>query len=295
MNSKQSVRSKHIDFIVWDLLSCEIAFLLACLFRYDDVINHIVFYRNINIIILVAYVAFMIINAFHSDILKRDYLKEIKKVFITNLEVVAALLGILFIFKESAIYSRVIIGSYFVYSNIIMFVFRTVWKNYLKKRFSKSTHTTKVLLVTAGNEMDAFYDSISKINNGSFEIGAVVVLDGDKESVKKNVKILTADEVLNYAKENVVNDVYVSVDPKVVNELTDFYLSMGIRVHIVLDTKVTHFPNYTVDMSGECLMLSASISRGSIPELILKRLFDIFCGIFGLAFCLLWFFRTESS
>ena len=182
MDKKNSARAKHIDFIILDIVAIELAFLLSCTIFYERVHNWLSIYRNIDILIVVLYIIIMMFNPYHRSILKRGYLKEIWRVIVVNTELMLALLAILFMLKESATYSRVVLGSFAIFDTVFMFVIRSIWKRVLHRRFRNGKENSNVLILSGREGLSDLITALEKNNSGYYIYKGIVLLGNDKGS-----------------------------------------------------------------------------------------------------------------
>ncbi len=291
MHDKAGEHAKHLDFIVCDLVSIEIALIAAYLIRIDRAEDAVYFefYRNINIVILVLYLVIMLFASFHKGILKRGYLKELAAVVTTNVELMLSLLAVLFMLKESQTYSRVLFGMFAVFSVILMYILRTIRKKVLWKRFRDHKENSNVLIVTHRENAKVIYDSLQKDNNGYYDYLGFVDLDGGEGGDILGLPSIALDQVLSYCKENVVNEVYVYARHNENGRLVTLFQNMGITVHVVLNLEMKDLSNVAMDSIGGYTILTTTISRAGIGDLIVKRAFDILVSLIGLVFTGIFF------
>ena len=113
MDAKADSRIKHLDFIFIDLFCVEISFVLAIITRYGlaDFVQLITnsntddskAFRLVNVVIILAYLVFMLFTGPHTGIVKRTHLKEFWNVVILNSEILFTLFTFLYVIKVSAI------------------------------------------------------------------------------------------------------------------------------------------------------------------------------------------------
>ena len=113
MDARSDSRVKHIDFIIIDLLCVEISFVLAIITRYGfaDFVSILTnsanddyrAFRLVNVVLVLAYLVFMLFTGPHTGIVKRGHLKEFWNVFIINAEILFTLFAFLYVIKVSAI------------------------------------------------------------------------------------------------------------------------------------------------------------------------------------------------
>ena len=102
---------KHFDFMMLDMFSLELSFMAACIFRNGFVWPfHDDSYAKFGIVILLLHVCVVFFIDSYKNIVKRGYLIEIKSVVKHNTTVLGSAFVYLFITKETATYSRIIIS-----------------------------------------------------------------------------------------------------------------------------------------------------------------------------------------
>ncbi|MBO4636386.1 MAG: sugar transferase [Clostridiales bacterium] len=282
MNSKGGARTKHLDFIILDLLSIQVAFVLAGFIFWSKIGSILDLYWIIDGAISILYLLVVLFNAPHSSIMRRGYLKELWSVIVTNIWMMLSLLAILFAFKESATYSRVFLGAFSIADVLVMFIFRCIWKKVLRMRFKKDN--SKVLIIGYKDNLEEFINALKKDNIGYYLYRGVVLLDGDNEETFMDIPVAPLEGILDYVKEHVVNEVYILGRSNENESLADQFLDMGIMVHVVLNYEVLDLTNAQLEQIDRYAVLTASISRGTFGELFIKRVFDIFVSIIGLVF-----------
>ena len=169
MKNKTTSRSKHIDFILLDLICVEVSFLLAFFIRLGE--NRDKFddgYSLINVIIIIAHLAIVFFSESYSGILRRGYFKEMKAVLTYNIELLAIMLGILFFSKQSSDYSRIVMGLFFVINTIITYIVRCIRKAYLCKANLKTGKLNCMLLVTDKKHAKRLVEGLQTYNYSSF-------------------------------------------------------------------------------------------------------------------------------
>jgi len=284
MQKSGTVRSKHIDFILLDLLSIELAFATAIAIWFKRVSYNLEFYWKIDLAIVAIYVVLMLFGSFHSSILKRGFLKEFWQTLIANAEVLLGVIGVLFVFKESATYSRMVFGMFFVLSNIYMYTFRCIRKAVIQKNFRNGKINSNVIVVTHKDTIDDFLNALMSDNNGLLTFVGVILLDECDDKEVGRIPVIKMKDSFDFIKENAVNEVYILAHGDENGKLSEQFLNMGITVHIGLNMEMASLPNIQMEQKGQYSVLTAAINRGTFGELFIKRVFDIFMSIFGIMF-----------
>ena len=180
---KNSIRAKHLDFIIIDILCLFSTLWLSYLLwiperekgsRGDD-------YRAIGLVLVLAYLFIVFTRPAHSGILRRSVLKEFRQTLLLNAELLTILLIYLFVVHTTEDYSRMIFGLFAIFDTIAMLFFRSLWKAVIRNRFKKDEHKAKVVLVTYMGDVKTLRNVVGTSRWYS-RITAIILLD-DPDSV----------------------------------------------------------------------------------------------------------------
>ena len=294
MRNKKSVRLKHIDFILLDIVAIIVSFTLSFVLRFDDIKEptRLVQYRNIAIAILVFYLIVLLFSGIHSGILKRGFFSELWHVIIVNGYIALFVFGALFAMKMSAVYSRIAIGLFFVINIVLMSFFRTFRKYQIKAGYRSGKNVSNTVIITYRNAFVDFFRTIDKNNTGFYNYAGVVFLDdnsvnddeidwiiGDKE-----IEVVKKENILSFVKDHAVNDAFILAKSYYNKKMVDEFLSMGVTVYFGLDMELGTISNASIETLGDYTLVSSRISTGSGGELFVKRLFDIIVSFVGVIF-----------
>lgn len=121
---------KHLDFMLIDILSLEISFLIAYAFRNNLHGNMFLpdIYRTMAVMIAIIDICIVFFSNSYESIIRRGYLVELKKVMIHCMWVVICIIVWMFATKQSNAYSRIVVLSMYPISVCIMSIFRMIWK-----------------------------------------------------------------------------------------------------------------------------------------------------------------------
>lgn len=292
MDAKADSRIKHLDFIFIDLFCVEIAFVLAIITRYGlaDFVHLITnsntddskAFRLVNVVLILAYLVFMLFTGPHTGIVKRHHLKEFWNVVILNSEILFTLFTFLYVIKVSAIYSRLMIGYFFVFDIAIMMLFRTFRKLILRIRFLDGTDSAGVLLVAQTDTAETFVKTLMNNNSGFYHFKGIIFTDTYNDPEFMGIPVIKQKEMLDYIKLNPINDVFMLT--KSGGRLASAFINMGITVHRAMDLETPNMYNATLNQVGNYTVITSTISRATMGELLIKRIFDIVFSIIGLFF-----------
>ena len=288
MEGNISSKAKHIEFIVADFLALEIAFLSAFYLRFIYEEKTAANYRLINLILLIIYLVIILAQPIHSGILKRGYRKEFRNVLLVDIEMLVVLLAILFVMKETNQISRIFIGLLFIFNLLITYMFRIVIKGFLYGSFKKNNNKTHVIIVCYRENAKTIYDQIMSGNTGSMQVDRFMLLDQEKRMTPiDGIKVMYRQEMQEFLRTHIVDEVYIGSKARDVGKLINWFLSMGVIVHIMTEVLVHEIPNVRVDKVGKSTCITTAISPITTGQKLVKRFFDIVLSVIGLVFALI--------
>ena len=181
---------KHLDFMVLDILSLELSFLIAYIFRYkirDGMIQSEI-YRTLIIMIMLVDICVVFFNNSYRGIIRRGYLVEIKKAMIHCVFVIVGLIVWLFIIKQSSEYSRIVILSMYPISVILVTLVRLIWKRFLRIKIYENKESRKILVITTEDIAKSVLDGLLQPYR-DYKIEAVILYDHPKNPEQTIYKI----------------------------------------------------------------------------------------------------------
>ena len=239
MEGKISSRAKHIDFIISDVFALEISFLFAYFFRFVFEESEAANYRQLNLVLIIVYVFIILIQPLHSGILKRGFLKEFNNVLIMDIEMLAVILTILFVMKETDEVSRLFIGLLFVFNLLITYLLRIIIKEIIYGRLKKNNNKTHIIIVCYRDNAINTLTQIMKSHPRNVQVDRFMLLDQEKRMTPiEGIKIMQRKEMQEYLRTHIVDEVYIGSKARDVGKLINWFLSMGVIVHIMTEVLV---------------------------------------------------------
>ena len=253
MSCKKVNWFKHMDFVLLDFVCIEAAYLLSIFLHFGHWEVHVEWsmYWNVNIFFIVTDLVFDAVTKPHQDIVRRGYAKELAASVKKNLAVWLSVIVYLFLVQQGEDFSRTIYLLGFVLSTLFVWIVRSVWKYFLRKKLSNTSALPRLLLVTIGSRVDEVTAKLQSARYSGYSfIGAAVVEENNKETKASNTEntntttqekttettqenkasnaeeknkrdgvvdgrdgksVCTPDNLSNYLLSNVVDDVYVSL------------------------------------------------------------------------------------
>ena len=277
---------KHSDFIFFDLLCTQIAFLLSYFLRHSDwnpYINSM--YKNMAIFILLADVVLIFLFEEYKNVLKRGYYAE----FISTVKQSGMLLLVASLYliteQDGNEYSRIALYSMTIIYWILTYITRILWKNYLKRLMKKGGNRS-LIIVTTSEMADKVIQNIKDNNFEMFKINGVIVIDKNMIGKKINEISVVAnnDNAAEFLCQGWVDDVFINLDKKIPypTELIDICIKMGLAVHLNLGKIFSSIEGRkSVGKVGKYTVLTSTLNYMTEKEVFMKRMIDIIFGILG--------------
>ena len=280
---------KHIDFSILDLVLMQAAFWLASITRNGiDFFpyGNPVYMNSALILTLVSFIAGILMENY-KNILKRDMAAEFLSVIRTVAIAVLTVVVYLFFVQDSSIFSRIVILVFSIYSTVLLFFGRTLWKRVLARYGTDKKNRKKLLLVsdteTAGNAVDMIKNKAFR----EYDLVGLVLLGPDAEGKTEygGAQIVAGrKDMLAYLQSHWVDEVLICLADHVrqPRKLMDSLAEMGITTHYVIGQRTGHASEQTIEKVAGFTCLTESIRIASLWQLACKRLMDIAGALAGL-------------
>lgn len=277
---------KHADFILLDVLSLHIAFILAYMTRHglkNPYANGI--YSNIIVVYTLADLMLLVIRNMLDDVLKRGHYKEVAQtaqhVFLVEMIVTFFIFSI----QEGEDYSRITIYLLAGYYFLISFGIRELWKHIIKKMSRGGM--ISMFLISTDECAERFIREFQTENNGYF-IHGICLLDENRigQSILNIPVVSNRDNILTYICDKWIDEVYFtsSAQQPYPSDLIDTIAGMGITVHVEVIQPSNPEWQQIVEKMGNRTVCTLGITMATTGQIVLKRIVDIVGGIAG---CLL--------
>ena len=277
---------RHIDFIVFDMFSLQVAFALAFMIRNDGGSPYAdLMYRSIAVVLELIDLIVILFFGTMRDVLKRGYYMEFLRTgqHVILVELLTAMY--LVTVQEGELFSRFILYSFAVLYMLISYPVRLLWKAILRKQPIVGAHRTLLILAPA-DKMEQAVENIRENQYDIFRIAGLAVLDCDMtdKTIEEIPVVANLDTVVNYVCKEWIDEVYIEPDGSAYDtkKLMEKFMEMGVTVHINLDVEVQNFGGKQfVEKIGEETVLTASINAATSRQAFLKRTMDIAGGVIG--------------
>lgn len=282
---------KHIDFILWDILVLQLAYILAYRIRHGrlwpfDNPN----YRMLGIILAVADLLIAIIfNSMH-NVIKRGYGKEFIESARHSLLVLAAMSLYMFSVQSGDVYSRITLYLTAVFHFIFGYVIRLFWKAFLK-RANKKRSKASMVLIASERRIPEILKKASELDD--FNYDGIILFDRNAagETIQGVPVIANLSDAADYICREHVDEVFVfptriaDIEYQGKGEdtlavLISQFKEMAIPVHVRLPLNEYGGKNFLEKVGGYDVYTS-TINYATPVQMAIKRLFDIIGGLIG--------------
>ena len=275
--------SKHLDFIVIELVSLQVAYILASFIRHQSWPYTELIYRNLGIaLMLIDAIVIMFLNTMH-DVLKRDLYTELTKTIKHCVIVLALATTYMFVLQAGYDYSRILLFITCLFHIIIGFTTRVMWKKYIVSHGTPISKRGTMLVVLQSETAEQMMDRLLRNHIEGYEVVGAVVDQGDLESVCGIPVVATLDETSDYISQKWIDSVYIdcpSTNPKIMKLMDDCH-TMAVPVHFHVPAMSRDGVKQFVEKVGGTTVLTTSINYATPVQLLMKRLLDIIGGIVG--------------
>lgn len=282
------------------LLLIDLVCLLACFFSVDF-INLRLFNKQIYMSYAVImdllgpiFLAYSIVFIFFNQnqvFLKRGYFEELLYVVKMNLLFAMVIVLLLFGGRNTAAMARRGLFGALAMNVIFMYGFHCLYKLYMRRWYDKKRNVTYVYLVTTTDRAESVINQLR--NSGeqlTKRIKGMAIIDNDMKGQNiSGIPVVAAyKDALEYAKLNIVDEVYINVSYVTGNSLKDFILEfekMGITVYLNINI-LENFEGFDkqVAMYGPFPVISFSAKTFEQNKMVIKRIIDICGALVGLFF-----------
>lgn len=280
---------KHADFIFFDMLSCQIAFVLAYMTRHglqNPYLSPI--YRELAVIYLFSSFLVAIANHTMKDVLKRGYYKELIQTVKHGVFVFLVATLYLFSTKSGIAYSRIVLYVTTGYYVVIAYGIRLAWKKFLLHN-NKGKLGSAVYFLTTADRAEQVVTRFREKDLRNSTLQGMCILDQDLTGQTIGNVPVTSNEktLLRFLCDKWVDQVYVALPADVVPpaNLISNLVEMGIVVHMEMaELDMDDWKHQTVEKVAGATVRTISMTMATPLQLAAKRTLDIIGGLVGCVF-----------
>ena len=276
--------SKHFDFLVIDIISLQLAYLLAVFVRLGVWAYSATVYRNLGFILLLSDLLVLVLNNTNHNVVRRGYYIEAMATVKHNLFVFGIATVYMFVTHSGDAYSRLALLYVFLFYLFFGYVFRVLWKLYIKKYYREKINKRTMLVVSTPEHAEEIITRLNQNEIMDYQIvGVVLTKENGQSSVWGCPVVASLEHAADYICREWIDSVYFDtpLEDSSVNELMGACVQMAIPVHY-------HVPNMGHDgvqrfseKVGGTTVLTTSINYATPVQALLKRIMDIIGGLVG--------------
>lgn len=277
---------KHYDFILLDMVSLQLAFILSYAFAgngwnpYGNLL-----YRNMAVFLVLADAIVIFSLDTLKSVLRRGYYKGFLITVRHGIVVGALAVLYLFLIQEGGSYSRMALMSMIPLYIFLTYIFREIWKKFLHKQMEEGGGRSLLIVTTADMAKDTIAN-MKKNNYARYTIAGAAIIDCDMRGQVIDGEEVVADgeSTPMYVCQEWIDEVLVVVSGKAhcPEDFLDKLTETGVTLHYSL-TKLIHqnARKQIVEKVGNYTVLTTSINYASSKQLLAKRVMDICAGVSG--------------
>lgn len=277
---------KHWDFILFDLLAMQAAYILAFFIRHG-MFPYTAWeeYRSMGLILVLVEICTGFFLENYKDILRRGYFQELKKTILQITAVLVVILTYLFLAKSGEIYSRIIFVEMWILGIIITYAERILWKLHIRKKMSDETKLQKLMVISSRENVEHTLQIIEEKKYEDFYVSGIILLDESDDTEILGIPVRAHKEnAIQVLQEEIVDQVFVDGSRRDVSvrRIAAACEEMGITVHYNLGRNFKPSGNLIVEEFAGHMVITSSIKFADARQLFLKRLMDIMGGLVGI-------------
>ena len=251
---------KHLDFTILDIICLQFALIAAYVMRLGW---HLPYsnepYERLAIVMVLIDICVVFFFEPYTGILRRGHFQEINASVIFCTIIFAGILAYEVAIKQTEIYSRQVIFSYWIISMAVVYLERIFLKSLILGRMKKEKNLSKMILVTTAEYAKEALLEFEHLPYRDFAVSGVVVVDQKLRGAKIcGVPVVAnADDFYEYLRTNVVDEVFINGNTRESSQaLSNELLEMGITVHFNLVHMNALAPNKVVEKYGNYMVLT---------------------------------------
>lgn len=291
---------KHLDFILWDAFSLQVALIFAYLIRFQSgFVYSTDEYKELAIVMFLAGILVAAtFNTMH-NVMKRGLLNEFAQT-VKQAGLVLLITSLyLFSLKSGSTYSRIVIYLAATFHVVIGYGVRIALKPFIRKMV-KNKPESRMILVADESRVGEINSGLSKVSG--FEPAGIVLINRDAagEEIGGIKVVANLSDAADYICREWVDEIFVypenmseletsggsEASTTTVGDLVEQCREMFLPVHIRFP--VSDLGSKTViEKLGNYKVMTITSNYASSFELVLKRMIDLLGGVVGSLFAVL--------
>ena len=275
--------SKHLDFMVLDIIVLQISYIVAFYIRNHDWVYSIHEYRTLGVLLFIADCLVIVLNNSLHDVIKRTPLREAFEHGKHSVLVLAVVLIYFFSSQLGDYFSRIVLGVTFMLYVLLGYGVRVFWKFILKHTNLRRERNNMLVVASIDTAETILTRLLSDKQAGYSIVGLVIIETTNLKSVHSVPVVADSKHAAQYIAKEWIDTVYVDapINDKKVLKLMDACARMGVPTHYHVPYMSRNKVKRFSEKIGGTTVLTTSINYATPVQLLIKRVFDIFAGLVG--------------
>ena len=282
---------KHVDFIALNLLALVISYVLALYVRFGTLER---FYTStwqaaLVVLCLINIAITLAINPY-SGILRRPYYQDAVKQFLLTLYTFILLAIFFYLMRIGSEYSRLTLVLAFIFYYILSLLFLYIRKRLILSGKIKLSNVRErqLFAIIHYSDLEAFTSSVDFAEIREYGIaGFCFPCDECTEKEINGIPVIEKSKVVSFVENNHIDDVFISVDPKVIDAsgykaLVDNGVNVSIDIESLIGIKTDDQFISNVGGFNTISVGPYAMDSNQAFYLIIKRGLDIIFGLIGI-------------
>lgn len=289
-----SEKGERIQFTVVTILDCVAIILSAFLANWIrfSVDQKEMWLDNTTIVyILLVYIIVSFFCDTKKEFLRRGLWRELVDVLTEFTLTLLILITVMYVFKISDVYSRLVVGYFYVLAVLLSYIFRIVYKFFIGYKKRNSYYTKRLVIVTMQDLKDEILDRLRYEEMWNYKFKGLILLDAPDELIESQyhgVQIIgNQGTMFDCMVQRVVDEVFIylpddtSVD---VRRMIEKFEAMGVTVDLNVNVHDVdlQYRDKELHKCGECYVITFRQSVSSLKMRVIKRTMDIAGALVGL-------------
>lgn len=278
---------KHLDFIIIDVITLQLAFVLAYAIRFveRDPYADPRLYQAMSLFLLLADLVALILFSTLKNVLKRSWVQEIWVTFKQAL--VVELLATLYLFSVQRGYdfSRAVLFLTGILYGLLSYLTRMGWKFILRKILASSPGRSLLIVTTEAQ----VYTVLANVQNPRYQTYRIVgIAITDKDLIGATIDgipvVAQMDGVADYVCREWVDEIFLAPPEHAPypSSFVDKLILTGVTVHVNLATPGERRGRKQImEKMGNYTVMTTSMNFATTGQAFLKRAMDIAGGLVG--------------
>ncbi|MGN0348906.1 MAG: sugar transferase [Roseburia sp.] len=243
--------------------------------------------------VVLAFAILVIFFNYNQKYMQRGKLEELKAVIKMNLLFAAIISMIVFARHEVSPMSRGISYMTVMINTVQMYGIHLLLKRYLLVVYKNKASVNQMLLLTTVDRAEKILRSVAREREWTKRITGIIIIDDNRigEKICGIPVVASYDDMLEYARRQIVDEVFISVPYDTGESLYYVVLefeNMGARVHLTVEI-LNRFSEFHVALEsmGDIPVITFFNNSYDYRQLALKRLMDIIGSLIGIALTLI--------